>query len=84
MAIPRDPALDSLPALLREGYAFISNRCTQLESDAFQTRIALRSTVCMQGEEAARLFYEAPLTRRGAVPHPIFALLQDVAGASRR
>ena len=67
--IPRDGALDSTLALLREGYEFVSNRCNRYETDVFQARIMLRRTVCMRGVEAAKLFYdEQRMTRRGAAP----------------
>jgi fatty-acid peroxygenase len=36
-----------------------------------------RPTLCMQGAEAARFFYSAPFTRRGALPRPVLTLLQD-------
>ena len=76
-AIASDGSLESGPALLREGYLFASNRCRRLGTDAFETRLGGRRTVCMLGEEAARAFYEQPLTRRGGLPRPFQALLQD-------
>jgi fatty-acid peroxygenase len=75
--IPRDGSFDSSFAFIREGYEFVSNRCRRHGTDAFETRLGFRTAVCMQGEEAARLFYGAPVTRRGALPVPILALLQD-------
>ncbi len=77
MRIPRDGAIESGPALLREGYLFVSNRCRRLGSDVFETRLGGRTTVCMLGAEAARGFYERPHRRRGAMPPPIQTLLQD-------
>lgn len=76
-AVPRERTLDAAPALLREGYAYITNRCRRLGSDVFETRLLGQTTVCMQGPEAARAFYEHPLTRVGALPAPMFTLLQD-------
>lgn len=77
-AIPRESTLDAAPALLlREGYAYITNRCRRLGSDVFETRLLAQTTVCMQGPEAARAFYEHPITRAGALPAPMFTLLQD-------
>ncbi|EWY38910.1 cytochrome P450 [Skermanella stibiiresistens SB22] len=76
--IPRDKSPDTTLALLREGYPFITNRCRQLGSDAFVTRMMLRRVVCMRGEEAARVFYHpGRFTRNGAIPRTTFALLQD-------
>lgn len=76
--IPRDRALDSSLALLSEGYAFIGNRCRRFRSDVFQTRLLGRRAFCVQGEDAARMFYEpGRFTRRGALPAPTLRLLQD-------
>lgn len=70
--IPRDPALDATLALLREGYAFVWNRCRRLGADAFRTRVLGRPLVCLHGPEAAALFYDAARMRRaGAVPRPV-------------
>lgn len=76
--IPRDRALDSTLGLLADGYTFISKRCRSHGSDVFETRLMLQKVVCMQGEEAAEVFY-APerFTRKGAVPTPTLKLLQD-------
>lgn len=69
MEIPRDPTLDSTFALLREGYPFIQNRRRKLASDIFETRLLLQPTICLGGEEAARLFYRTDLFHReGAAP----------------
>jgi hypothetical protein len=38
-SVPRDPTLDSSLALLKEGYAFIWNRCKQFDTDLFHARI---------------------------------------------
>lgn len=74
---PRAPERDSTLALLREGYAFISNRCDALGSDLFRCRLALRPAICLRGAEAAELFYdEARFGRRHATPGPILAVLQ--------
>lgn len=76
--IPRDTAFDSSLALLREGYAFIPNRCRRLRTDLFETRLLLRKVVCASGQEAARMFYvPGRFTRRGAIPPTALRLLQD-------
>ncbi|TLX65402.1 cytochrome P450 [Stutzerimonas nosocomialis] len=62
--IPRDDSLESSTALLREGYTFIRDRCRALGSDVFQTRLLMQNTLCMSGEEAARLFYDKALFQR--------------------
>ncbi|ETX29029.1 cytochrome P450 [Roseivivax isoporae] len=69
---------DATLAFLREGYAFIPNRCARLGTDAFRTRIMLRDAVCLTGPRGVRLLYGAPgLTRRGAMPRSVLHLLQD-------
>lgn len=75
---PRDPNLDSTLALLNEGYLFIPNRCSELGSDVFETRLMLEPVFCIHGEEAAHIFY-APgrFTRRLAVPMTSMLLLQE-------
>lgn len=76
--IPRDDSLDSSPALLKEGYRFIANRCEQLGSDIFEARLMLEKAVCMRGPDAARFFYEGDrFTRRDAMPKTVLLLLQD-------
>jgi fatty-acid peroxygenase len=75
--IPREKTLDSSLALLMEGYTFISRRCARYKSDVFQTRITFRKVFCMQGEEAARVFYSGDrFTRRNALPAVSLRLLQ--------
>lgn len=67
--IPRDEHLESSLALLGEGYPFIRDRCRRLHSNIFQARLLMQNTVCMSGEEAARLFYdERYLQREKAMP----------------
>jgi fatty-acid peroxygenase len=81
-AIPRERTPDSTLALLREGFEFVTNRCRRHGADAFAARLMLRPVVCMQGAEAARFFTETPMTRRGAIPRPLFALVQDVGSVA--
>jgi len=67
--IPRDPQLDGSLSLLGEGYSFIPSRCQRLGSDIFQVRLLLQDTICISGEEAARLFYdERRFERHKAAP----------------
>jgi fatty-acid peroxygenase len=68
-ALPQDNALDNTLPLLWQGYRFISNKCTEFNSDIFQTRLLLRKVVCMKGAEAAQLFYDNDrFLRHGAMP----------------
>jgi len=67
--IPCDPQLDGSLSLLGEGYSFIPSRCQRLGSDIFQVRLLLQDTICISGEEAARLFYdERRFERHKAAP----------------
>lgn len=76
--IPRDDSFDSALALLRQGNPFIYNRCRQMDTDIFETRLMLKKTVCMQGEAAAKEFYkEGRMTRQGAIPKTVLWSLQD-------
>lgn len=80
--IPRDTTPDSTLSLLREGYAFISNRCRRLQSDVFETRLMLSRVVCALGEDAAGMFYHpGRFTRKRALPPTALMLLQDVGSA---
>lgn len=82
---PRDPAPDSTLALMAEGYTFVSNRCERLDSDVFETRLALQKAICAQGESAARMFYQpGRFTRRGAMPPTTLVLLQDRGSVQSR
>jgi fatty-acid peroxygenase len=77
-SLPRARGLDSSLALLREGYAFIPNRCRALGTDLFATRLMLSPVTCMTGAEAAARFYDGHrFTRRHALPAMSFALIQD-------
>ena len=76
--IPDLPGFDSTAAFLREGYGFVAGRCDALQTDAFRTRLMLRPVTCIKGAEAVRAFYHpGRMTRRGAMPRLVVALLQD-------
>ncbi|MEI4469715.1 cytochrome P450 [Frigidibacter sp. MR17.24] len=78
MTFPKLSGRDHTSAFLREGYAFIGNRCDRLDTDAFRARLMLRPVLCLRGPEAAALFYDGhSLTRRGAMPATVLRLLQD-------
>ena len=79
--IPRDPALDSTFAFLRDPYRFISQRSSALGSDLFETRIFLRRTLCMTGHDAAQLFYDPRcFERRDATPRHVQQTLFGCGG----
>ncbi|MGP0174187.1 cytochrome P450 [Pseudomonas sp. NCHU5208] len=91
MKIPRDPRLESTVALLREGYDFIGNNARRLHSPIFESRILLQRTYCLQGHEAAELFYASPhLSRVDAAPrmliHTLFGsqAIQGLDGPAHR
>jgi fatty-acid peroxygenase len=63
-AMPRDSALDSTLALLREGYPFLADRHRALGANVFRLRLMLRDTISLSGEEGARLFYDTRLFER--------------------
>lgn len=90
-AIPRESEFDSTVAFAREGYHYIARRCALHGSDVFQARIMMQETLCLRGEEAARLFYDSErFERAGAVPHRLQATLfgegavQTLDGAAHR
>lgn len=89
--IPRVPGIESSIALLGEGYDFIPNRCRRLHTDVFQVRLLLQNTICLSGEEAARLFYdESRFQRAHAAPRMLQKTLfgqggvQGLDGAAHR
>ncbi|MEA9760396.1 cytochrome P450 [Xanthomonas campestris pv. raphani] len=75
--IAQAPQRDVLPALLRDGYAFVSRHCEALGSDAFQARLALQQVVFARGPDALATFYHpGRFTRVGAMPPTTLRLLQ--------
>ncbi|MGC1307809.1 MAG: cytochrome P450 [Phormidesmis sp.] len=67
--IPTGLGLDSTLALALDGYEFISKRCQRYQSDIFQTRLVLEKTICFQGVEAAKVFYDTDkFTRQKSAP----------------
>lgn len=70
--LPTDTSLDSTLALRRDPYRFISHQCDRYDSDAFETRLLLQKTICIRGEEAAKLFYDTThFSRAGVAPSRI-------------
>lgn len=66
---PYTPGFDSTIVLLRDGYSFGLTNYRRLQSDIFETRLLLQKTICMRGEEAAKVFYDNErFCRNGAMP----------------
>ncbi len=79
--IPQDGVIDSTPALLTDGYEFVSKRCQKHQSDVFETRLMLRKTICMKGAKAAELFYDTDrFQREGAMPKRVLKTLLGEGG----
>ncbi|GAB4374717.1 MAG: fatty-acid peroxygenase [Elainellaceae cyanobacterium] len=67
--IPNDRGIDSTFSLVFEGYRFISSRCKRYQTDIFQTRLLFKNTICLRGEEAAKVFYDTEkFLRHNATP----------------
>ncbi|MQB02423.1 MAG: hypothetical protein GEU78_19770, partial [Actinobacteria bacterium] len=67
--MPRGWMPDSTLFFVLEGYEFVSKRCRRYRSTVFETRLLLQKTICMLGEDAARVFYDTDrFERRGAAP----------------
>ncbi|MFO7562090.1 MAG: cytochrome P450 [Enhygromyxa sp.] len=60
----RLPGFDHSIALLREGYDFLPRRFERHGTDLLEARLLLQRTICMQGREAAALFYDSSRFRR--------------------
>lgn len=68
-AAPPMAGWESTYPIIRGGYPYISSQCDRLGSNLFRSRLLLKKTLFMRGEEAAALFYdEARFTRVNAVP----------------
>lgn len=81
MRLPQINKIDSTLAFAQEGYCFIANRCNRYHTNVFQTRLLLQTTICMRGEEAARLFYDNDrFERKSAAPKRLQATLFGIGG----
>lgn len=79
--IPRDIYPDLSVPLMFDPYECIAKRARRNGSDLFRTRMMLRPTICMTGEECAKLFYdETKFKRGGAAPSWIQKTLFGVGG----
>lgn len=72
MGCNREPPMASREctlSLVRSGYPYISAQCDRLGTNLFLSRLRLKKTLFMRGEEAAGLFYNDELfTRENAAP----------------
>ncbi|MBE5962212.1 MAG: cytochrome P450 [Lachnospiraceae bacterium] len=67
--LPHEKGLDHTMDLLREGYLFLSNRRESLHSQYFTVRLMGKKMICLNGKEAAALFYrEDYFKRQGVAP----------------
>jgi fatty-acid peroxygenase len=76
LGMPRIDGWDSSLQMLADPYRFIGRQCKVLGSDLFETRLLLQPTICMTGEQMAKLFYDpARFRREGAAPEALQATL---------
>ena len=74
--IPRDDHLESSLALLGEGYPLHPRSLPAPAQQCFQARLLMQNTICLSGEQAARLFYdERHFQRAQAMPRMLKTLL---------
>ncbi|WP_214703846.1 MULTISPECIES: cytochrome P450 [unclassified Exiguobacterium] len=67
--IPKQEGIDHSVDFLREGYLFVANRRKSFQSDIFETRLLGERVICVGGEEAAEMFYDADkFMRQDAAP----------------
>jgi fatty-acid peroxygenase len=68
--IPREEGIDHSLSLVREGYMFILNRLRSFNSNVFETRLLGKKAICMEGKEAAEIFYDTEkFKRKDAAPN---------------
>jgi fatty-acid peroxygenase len=79
--IPNDGSIDNTLTLVAEGYRFISNRCERYHTNIFQTRLLFKQTICLRGEEAAKVFYDTEkFSRQNAMPKRVQKTLVGEGG----
>jgi len=67
--LPRPTRFDQTRSFVRDPYTFITATCERLGSDFFESRLFLKRTICLRGEDFAALFYDNDLfERRGVAP----------------
>lgn len=74
--IPKQEGLDHSVDFLREGYLFVANRRKSFQSNIFETRLLGERVICLGGEEAAEVFYDADkFMRQDAAPKRLLKTL---------
>ena len=74
--IPKQEGLDHSVDFLREGYLCVANRRKSFQSNIFETRVLWERVICLGGEDAAALFYDADkFTRQDAAPKRLLKTL---------
>jgi fatty-acid peroxygenase len=70
------PLVDSTPALLAEGYAWLPDRRRRTERPLVRSRLMGRPAVTLHGPEAVPFFYDERHVRRAtALPEPLLSTL---------
>jgi fatty-acid peroxygenase len=74
--IPREEGIDHSLNLIKEGYMYILNRRQRFNSDIFETRLLGKKVICMEGKEAAAVFYDTEkFKRKDAAPNRVVQTL---------
>ncbi len=88
---PRVKTPDSTLDAVKKGYLFVTEKCRNLKTDIFITRLLGRKTVCMRGNQAAEMFYNTEyFERKKVAPNLVKATLfghggvQGLDGAKHR
>jgi fatty-acid peroxygenase len=70
------PVLDSSPAVLAKGYAWLPDRWRRATGPLVRARLMGRPAVALRGRDAVRFFYdEHHVERRTALPEPVLSTL---------
>lgn len=73
--------MDSTIGILSKGYTYFQEKFNQNQTDILETRLLLKKTIAMRGEEAAQLFYDQKKFKRdGATPKRFQKTLFGVGG----
>ncbi len=61
--------MESTLGILLDGYTYFSTKFNQNNTDIFKTRLLLKKTIAIRGQEAAKVFYDQDkFIREGATP----------------
>ncbi len=73
--------MDSSLGILKKGYSYFQEKFDKYDVDIYSTRLLLKKTIVMRGEEAARFFYDQQkFKREGATPKRFQKTLFGVGG----